>query len=60
VDLATNAVIDFTISIPTTAQPLDRKPNLTVVRLLEYYLTARNKDNIKIGCFNVVFTWLIH
>ena len=50
-DLATNTVVNFTILIPTTAQPLVTKPNLIVVRLLEYYLTAVNKDNIKIGCF---------
>ena len=28
--------LNFTISIPTTAHPLDTKRNLTVARLLEY------------------------
>jgi len=59
VDVSTNAVFNFTISIPASAHPLDTKRNLTVARLLEY-LTARNKDNIKIVFFNGVFTLLIH
>ena len=50
VDVATNAVSNFTIPIATTAHPLDTKRNLTFVWLLVGYLTAWNKDNIKIGC----------